>query len=72
MSRANDESHIRPQPNERARRELKILMASFRKRLEAMCLGNRRGTTSREKETHYLVGRDVTNLLLLELLQKQN
>ena len=72
MSRTNDESHIRPQPEERARRELDNSMASLWERLEAMCLGNGRGTTCREVETHSLVGGDVNNLLLLELMQKQN
>ena len=72
MLRTNEESHIRPQPNKRARRELEIPMASIREKLEAMRPGNTRGTTSREEETHSLVGRDVTNMLLLELLQKQN
>ena len=72
MLRTNDESHVGPQPKERARRELEKPMASLRKKLKAMCVGNERGTTSREGETHSPVREDVTNLLLLELIQKQN
>jgi len=51
MLRTNDESHIGLQPDERARRELDIPMAIIRERLEAMCSGNGRGTTSREEKT---------------------
>jgi len=47
-------------------------MASLRERLEAMSPGNGRGTTSQEVKVHSLIGGDVTNLLLLELIQKQN
>jgi len=47
-------------------------MASPRERLEAMRPGNGRGITSKEGEIHSTIGRDVTNLLLLDLLQKQN
>ena len=72
MSRINDESHIGPRPKERVRRELNNPMASLRKLLEAMHPGNGWGTTSREGEIHSPVGGKVTNLLLLEFLQKQN
>jgi len=68
MSRTNNESHIGSQPEERVRRELKNPMASLQERLQAMCPGNKRGTTSREGEIHSPVGGDVTNLLLLELI----
>jgi len=44
-----------------------ILMAGFRERLEAIHSGSGRTNTSQEGET-----RDLTNILLLELLQKQN
>jgi len=72
MSRTNDESHVRAQPEERAQRELENPMASLRERLEAMRPGNGRATTSKEGEINSSVGGDVTNLLLLELIQKQN
>jgi len=72
MSKTNDESHIGPQPEETAWRELNNSMVSPRERLEAMSPGNGQDTTSREGEIHSSVGGDVTNLLLLELLQKQN
>jgi len=38
----------------------------------AIRTGNGRGTTSREGEIHSLAEGDVANLLLLELLQKEN
>jgi len=56
--------------DEREQRELKILMASLRGRLEAMHLGNGRGIMSREDKTHSPRRGDLTNLPLLELLQK--
>ena len=56
MSRANDESHIRLQPDERDRRKLDNPMTNLRERLDAMCSGNERGTTSREGEIHSLLG----------------
>jgi len=67
MSRTNDESHIRLQPDERIRRELEIPMASFQEKLEALHLKNGRENTSQEGEIE-----DLTNIMLFELLQKQN
>jgi len=61
MSRTNDEYYVGPQHEERARRELENSIASLRERQEAMSLGNGRDTTSREGETHFAVGEDVTN-----------
>ena len=72
MSRINDKSHIGPQPNKRTSKELDILMANLQKRLETMCSTYGRGNMSCEDETHSLEGGDITNLLLLELLQKYN
>jgi len=72
MSINNDESHIGPQPDKRARRELDIPMASLQERLEAIHSSNGRGTSSREEETHSPARGDITNLLLLELLRKKN
>jgi len=57
MSRNNDD----PQTM------MKIPRASFWERLEAIHSYSGRGNTSQEGEN-----RDLTNLLLLELLQKQN
>jgi len=70
MSRTNDESHVGSPPEKRAQRELENPMASLRERLEVICPGNGMGTTSKEGETHSPVGGDVTNLLVLELIQK--
>ena len=70
ISRINYESHIGLQPKEMARRKLDNPMASLQERLEAMCPRNGRGTTSQEEEIDSPVRGDVTNLLLLELLQK--
>jgi len=47
-------------------------MASLPRRLEAIHPANGRGTTSREGDIHSPVGGDVTNLLLLDRIQKQN
>jgi len=47
-------------------------MTSIWETVEAMRPGNGRGNTSHEGETHPLTAADLTNLLLLELLQKQN
>jgi len=68
MLRTKDESHIGPQPEERARREPNNPKVSIWKRLDVMCPRNMQGTTSWERETHSPVGRDVTNVLLVELL----
>ena len=72
MSRTNDEANVGPQPEERARRELDNLMASLQKRLEAMCLEMRETPPVGKERSTPGRGDVSTNLLLLQLLQKQN
>jgi len=72
MSRNNGEPQTVPQLNSRAQRELEIPMASFQERLEAIRSESERGNTGQEGETYPLVVEDLTNLLLLELVKKQN
>ena len=71
MLTTNDQSHVGPQPEERAQREMKNSMAKLRQRLEAMRPMNGMDTTSREGEIHSLVGGDITNLLLMELIEAE-
>jgi len=72
MSRTNGESQTGPQFELRAQRNLKILIASFQERLEAMKTVNGRGNASDEGENPSSTWGELTNLLLLKLLQKQN
>ena len=67
----NDESHTRPHPTLRPHMNLNIPMASLREQLEALHPRNGHGSRSHMDETNPSTRAKPTNLLLLELLQKQ-
>jgi len=48
-----------------------VNMSALCERLEALCLRNGNGSCSQVDETNSPIEADLTNLLLLELLQKQ-
>jgi len=71
MAENNDESQTGPHPILRAPMNLEIPTSHFRERLEALRSINRNGSRSQVDETNPPIGAELTNLLLLELLQKQ-
>jgi len=71
MSKNTDESHTGPHPSPRPHVNLDILMTSLRVRLEALRPKNENEFYSQVDKTDPPTGADLTNLILLELLQKQ-
>ena len=71
MVRNNDESQTGPHPISRTRINLEIPMFHFREQLEALHPRDGNGSRSQVDETSPSAGAELTNLLLLELLQKQ-
>ena len=67
----NEESQTGPHPMNRVPTTQDIPMAAFRERLEALRPRNGNGSRSQIDETNPPTGAELTNLLLLELLQKQ-
>ena len=66
-----DESHTGRHPVISIPANPDIPMPSFRERLETLCPWNGNGSCNQVDETNLPAGVDLTNLLLLELLQKQ-
>ena len=67
----NNESQTRPHPETRVPTNQDIPMAALRERLEALRPWNGNGSRSQIDETNPPSGAELTNLLLLEMLQKQ-
>ena len=70
MAGNNHESQTRPHPISRTVVNPKIPMSYFKEWLEALCPRTRNGPRSQVDETNQPTGIELTNLLLLELLQK--
>jgi len=70
MAGNNKESQIRPHPVLRIPVNPEIPMSTFREWLEALRLKNGNGSRSHVEETNPPTRTALTNLLLLELLQK--
>ena len=71
MAGNNDESQTGPYLVSRTPVNPEIPMSHFRERLEALHPRNGNGSRSQVEETNPPIGAELTNLLLLELLQKQ-
>ena len=67
----NDESETGPNPATRVPMNPDIPMAAFRERLETLRPRNGNGSCSHIGQTNPPSGAELTNLLLLEMLQKQ-
>ena len=67
----NSESRTGPHPKRRVPTNPDIPMAALRERLEALRPQNGNGSHSQIDETNLPTGTKLTNLLLLEMLQKQ-
>ena len=71
MAGNNEESQTGPHRTPRAHMNLENPMASLRERPEALRPTNGNGHPSHVDETNPPTATDLTNLVLLELLQKQ-
>jgi len=67
----NDELQIGPNPATRVPMDTDVPMTAFRERLETLRPRNGNGSRSHIDETNPPSGAELTNLLLLEMLQKQ-
>jgi len=67
----NSKSRTGPHPETRVPTSQDIPMVALRERLEALRPRNGNGSRSQIDETNPLTGAELTNLLLLEMLQKQ-
>jgi len=70
MSRINDKSQIGPQPGEGTKATENSDGQSSGK-AGGHAFWDSEGKRSRDDKTHNLVGEDITNLLLLELLRRK-
>ena len=71
MGGDKDESRIGPHHVTGVLVNPEVPMSSLKEQLEALRFRNGNGSRSQVDETNPLAGADLTNLLLLELLQKQ-
>jgi len=71
MVENNNESQTEPNPAMRVPVNQDVIMSSLREWLEALRPSNGNRSRSQEDKTNPPTGADLTNLLLLELLQKQ-
>ena len=67
----NEKSQTGPHHGTRLPVNPKIPMSRYREQLEALCPRNENGPRSQVDETNPPTGAELTNFLLLELLQKQ-
>ena len=70
MTKNNNESQTGPHPISTTPVNLETPMSDFRERLEALHLMNGNRSRSQVEETNPPTGIELTNLLLLELVQK--
>ena len=71
MAGNNGKSQSGPHPVSKTPVNQEIPMFHFREQLEALHPRNENGSRSQVDETNPLTGSELSNLLLLELLQKQ-